>query len=99
MLCDLTTGRVIVSDHAKDAFLLGTYHKTALATLSNAAAARDDQAVIKEVLGYSKGLVAQVQSLAQGQPVTLELLRAAELPPHMDHFLFQIAQAEGLTKG
>jgi hypothetical protein len=96
VLCDLNIGRVLVNDHAKDAFVMGSYHKDVLQALTAACAQGDDQNAVKELLSKSKALVAQVQSYSTGGPVTMDTLREKQLPPHMDRFLFLIAQAEGI---
>lgn len=101
VFCDLNARRVIVSDHAKEAFVMGAFHKDVLQTMVQVASSEDvdDQTMVKELLAKSKKLVGDIQTLAQahGGSVGMATLRDQQLPPHMDRFLYHVAVAEGLA--
>jgi len=98
VLVNLNDNSVNVMDHAKDDFISTSFHKEMASFLVNTVNQDlGDQGVIKELVSRTKTLLSKLQSLGTDGKVTLQALKDANLPPHMDRFFYQIALAEGFN--
>ncbi|EFA75471.1 FAM45 family protein [Heterostelium album PN500] len=104
ILIDVNSKEVTVASHAKDQFVLGSFHKDILKTLIESADNEEinDQTLIKLLTQKIKDLLGKLESLkveVDGKSiVTLESLQERKLPAGMDKFLFNVATAEGINE-
>ncbi len=96
---------ISVAEHAKVDFRLGAFHKDLATFLVESSENPEEESlsIIQELSKktrefLNKLLTLQVEDEAGNRSITLESLQQRNLPPNMDHFLFAVAAAEGLTK-
>jgi len=106
LFVDVTNRTITVPDHAKDDFILGTFHQDLATWLTSKADDPNvsDEDILRELTGKTKALLKKLEQLkvkdkdGNNTYITLENLQSSRLPPNMDRFLFAVASAEGLTK-
>eukprot|EP01090_Pellita_catalonica_P021434 TRINITY_DN8017_c0_g1_i1.p1 TRINITY_DN8017_c0_g1~~TRINITY_DN8017_c0_g1_i1.p1 ORF type:complete len:367 (+),score=52.15 TRINITY_DN8017_c0_g1_i1:47-1102(+) len=105
LFVDVNARRIIPAPHSAEDFKMGAFHKELATYLVGASDKADvtDQALIKGLALKTKDLLVKLTQLKvkaeDGNAyITLQSLQQRKLPPHMDRFLFNIANAEGLTR-
>jgi len=106
LYADINARSVYIPNHAKDEFILGTFHQD-LRNFLLAAAEDDgttDQTIIKNLSIKTKDLLGKLETFRVEDPadnklyITIESIQQHKLPPGMDRFLYMIASAESMTK-
>ncbi|KYQ92658.1 FAM45 family protein [Tieghemostelium lacteum] len=103
ILVDLSSKDVTVSSHAKDQFILGSFHRDMLKYFNAALEDEEinDQDVIKGLVKKTKELLTKLETLKEEkdgkQQITQESLDARKLPNGMAAFIMSIVNAEGLN--
>jgi len=106
LFVDVNSRTITVAAHAQDDFVLGSVHQDIANFLTaNANEETTDQALIKGLAGKTKDLLTKLEGLRVEDPedkklyITTEILEQRKLPPSTVRFLYNVANAEGYTKG
>jgi len=102
---DINARSISVANHAKDQFVLGSFHQDLATYLVTAAEDEsvNDQALIKNLAMKTKDLLTKLEGLKVEDPedhkmyISLESLQSRKLPPGSDRFLYNVGAAEGMT--
>jgi len=103
---DVNSRSVYIPNHAKDEFVLSSYHQD-LQNFLVASAEDDgttDQTIIKNLSLKTKDLLTKLESLKVEDStdhklyITMEGLQQHKIPAGMDRFLYAVASAESMTK-
>ncbi|XP_076831307.1 DENN domain-containing protein 10 [Brachyhypopomus gauderio] len=100
---NLPDSEITISQHAKEAMVMGKLHKEIGHCIIQAAEDTDrtDIQVIKDISVKTKEILSNLVSLAEEGPdakLTLEKLKQHRFPPATETFLFHLAAAEQLLK-
>lgn len=106
LFIDSSNKNYIINENNKGDFQLTKFHKTTAETFLQAANTSNeetnDQTIIKLIAGTTKQLLDNILSLRVeidgGLWITAEGLTEHKLPAAMEKFIFNVANAEGLTK-
>jgi len=95
---------ISVASHSKGDFLMTSIHKDVCEFMLKSVEAGNisDQEVIKGLAFKIKDLLSKIETLKSshedGSYVDWKTLQNTKLPPNVDHFLYSIATAEGMTR-